>query len=478
MKDVSLADLQGAQELRELNELLTTAMAERKIQALIKDDSLQIVTEVILNLAAGCEPDQELVASAILGRLAAVARGREATVFEHVDELFSDEPRSIDSLSDGDEKAYAAQVLRHINASWVDTYSLREAVNIDTADIARRELLDASLMRHGQVSAWIGALNEHASAVHEISNSNTRLKRVRRILVSMGEVANGWQGEVGKQPGEVLAQCAKLLLQGQLADVEQPVLIDVVDAILGILRRAIELRFSHALHAETYQVVEQAKKTLGLAAWSRFLEHSQVLPGVQMNLLEAALVLARQNRTDGQILSVMRAAYPSIAQLALAVKKHFSSARDLDPDVAEWWCSGGTTTGGRRKIEHKVGNTEDQQIGALLIEVESSREVMEKLERAIAPLLEVSDPVLAVTVKKAASNYTEMAQIARRLARMRKLSKTDLRGERVEYNPREHEMLGGHQSGVRTVRVARDGIKKEFGGRIKMLVKPLVESDQ
>ena len=35
-------------------------------------------------------------------------------------------------------------------------------------------------------------------------------------------------------------------------------------------------------------------------------------------------------------------------------------------------------------------------------------------------------------------------------------------------------MLGGHKLGVRAVKVERDGIKKDFGGKIKVLVKPRV----
>ena len=103
---------------------------------------------------------------------------------------------------------------------------------------------------------------------------------------------------------------------------------------------------------------------------------------------------------------------------------------------------------------------------------------MEKVGRAVVPLLEISEPVLASTVKKAVDGYEAIAQTGRRLARMRKLTKTDLKGEHLEYNPLEHEMLGGHQAGIRRVRVVRDGIMKEFAGKTKTLVKPWVEPDE
>ena len=139
------------------------------------------------------------------------------------------------------------------------------------------------------------------------------------------------------------------------------------------------------------------------------------------------------------------------------------------------WRSAGRKSESQRHVEHRVGHNEDAQIGGLLIEVESNREAMDKVGRAVVPLLEISEPVLASTVKKAVDGYQEIARTARRLARMRKLTKTDLKGELLEYNPLEHEMLGGHKAGVRRVKVLRDGIKKEFAGKIKTLVKPWVE---
>jgi hypothetical protein len=177
-------------------------------------------------------------------------------------------------------------------------------------------------------------------------------------------------------------------------------------------------------------------------------------------------------------MAVINIAYGSHSQSTNAIQRHFADVHDADPEVREWWIAGGNVTQANRTSEHKVGNNEDQQIGAMLIEVESNKESMEKLSRAVVPFLEISDPVLASTVKRATAGYAEIAQTARRLARMRKLTKTDLKGELLEYNPLEHEMLGGHQPGIRKVRVVRDGIRKEFGGKIKTLVKPWVKAEE
>lgn len=488
--NISLKDIQNAETLFRLNDLLTQLMAKQQIQPMIKDANLDVVVESILKLANYAGPEQKLLTAAMLGRLAAVARGRESQVYARVKEVITNEPPSLDSISDqlvnsedkemdlGKTKQYVAQSLRHIDAAWLKEYCIREALNIDTAENARRELLEIALFSYGTFSDWLISISNHSGILRAIDNPDTRLKRLRRLLSAMLEIVKGWQGEAGEEPGVALAKCFAALASSKLVDIDQEALYDALDSALAMLARLIELRFSYALYGQTYAVMEQGKALLGAGIWERFLDKSEMINRIRTDLLESALVLARQNRTDNNLMSVLLTCYSSKSQLSAAVKRHFSHAQDLEPDIYEWWQSASKSSSDRRHVEHKVGNTEDEQIGALLIEVEYARETMEKLNRAVAPMLEISDPVLAETVKRAASNYQDMAQIARRLARMRKLTKSGLLGERLEYNPREHEMRGGHQAGIRQVKVVRDGIRKEFNGKIKTLVKPLVEPEE
>lgn len=473
---ITVDDLKSASSLSELNELLTRAMAGRTIQALIKDRNLQQIIDLVIRQSAN--ELQPLLAAAILGRLAAVAhKTREHHIYERTNELFTTEPPPLASLtdSDGKQKQYVAQILGYVTSNWVADYRYREALAIDTAEKARRELLAANLDNEQSISNWLAAISRHASELRTIRNDDSRINRVRRIFEALREVTANWRGDIGDDAGRTLANTLKAFLGGKNSDLNQDDLFNSVDHLLAILVRIIEVRYSNALQASTYRVLEQGRRSISAGRWNRFLSASSQLPQVRMALLEAALVLARQNRTDQQILAAMNAAYSSRPQLTAAVKRHFSVARDLDPEVADWWCSAGEASGSQRQIDHKMGNTEDHQIGALLIEVESHREAMETLGDFVASYLEISEPVLASTVKKAAAGYQNIAQIARRLARMRKLNKMDVQGAHLDYNPLEHEMLGGHQAGVRKVRVLRDGIKKDFNGKIKTLVKPWVE---
>lgn len=475
--DVTLDQVIEANDLKTLNDLLTQAMKLQQHQALLRNEQLGQVVDAVVGLAQGASNEGELFAAAVLGRLAAVARGREAEVYSRAGEVFPSEPPPIETLADGDEKEYAARVLAHVDGNWLTSYCARETLAIDTANNARKELLRILLEKTESLADGVRQLNEAQAVIRSMEPADTRIKRVRRIFESLADVARSYDGDVGQEPGSALSTCMEGFVRGATGT-DTEALHATLDATLGVLVRMIELRFSHALHAETYQILQDGKKLLSPGPWARFVEASPLIQKIQVNLLEAALVLARQNRTDKEILKAMEASWPSPADITRAIKKHFKGAVDIDPEVADYWLKLGRVSQSERAAEHKLGNTEDQQIGELLIQLDANRDSMGKLNSAVVPVLRTFDAYQAATVQRAAIGYESIAQVAERLARMRKLSKTDLLGKGVDYNPIEHDMEGGHRSGVRKVKVVRDGILKEFGGKKKTLVKPRVEPEE
>lgn len=255
-----ISEVQNATDLRNLNQLLTEAMSARKIQALIKENNLNLVIEAVQALVTDWK--QQLPAAAVLGRLAAVARGRESEVFSRADELLTTEPISIETLDDADEKTYAAMVLAHSTESWVSSYSYREAVTIDTADTARRELLSASLSREDSISDWITGVSSHADALRAVKGEEARIRRVRRIFLAMRDVASQWRGDVGKDVGSSLFECMRVFLYSAPVDINQDIFHESLDNLLSLLCRVIEIRFSSALYSSTYSMIYHGKKSL------------------------------------------------------------------------------------------------------------------------------------------------------------------------------------------------------------------------
>ena len=464
-----------AQSLAKVDELLTRSMAERKQHEILQGDGLSQVTSLIIELYSHNIEENQLFTASILGRLEAVAKGRAGVIVGAVEQISTNKPVDLETLGDADHKLYAAQFLQHSNAEWVKEWCYEQALRVDTADKVRYALLAANLEREGTLSLWINGISKRAGFLQEIENKKSRIKRIRRILSTCVDVLQGWRGHVGQDFSKSLALLQKALFSFRLPDTESDDLSVAIDSLLAILVRGFEVRYSHALIASNYEVLVQGKRLLGYAVWAKIIRQSNEIQKIREILLETVLVLARQYRTDQELVLAMRSCWTSRTQISTAVKKRFNDIIDVDLDIKNWWINTGEVNERKEFIEHQIGNSEDHQIGALLIERVENSEYVRKLDSAVVPTLEIGNEVLAASVRQAYRRIRAMEQIIDKLSKMRKLRKTDFRGSIIEYNPLEHEMLGGHQGGVRRVKVVRDGVQKEFGGRMKMFVKLQVD---
>ena len=483
---VTLESVLATRSLWALDALLTQAMVEKSIQALMGGTNLDAIAGRIVALSVD-STDNQLVAAAIIGRLAAVVRGQRAdAVRGRLDAALTQEPADIDTLQDGDMKAHAAAALSHVDAPWCESYLTRQAVLVDAADNARRELMTGSLRRLGALDKWIKGVADESALLQGLPG-HLRLRRVRRIFQVMDDVVRLWQGKVGREAGQPLAALLRAFVRdadlkdrprgGARVDSET-VLFEALEHCLAILVRAIELRFSFALDPQTYEVLNTGVLVLGVSRWRRFLRGSRAtMPRVRETLLEAILVLARQQRTDAALAKVVAHAHTSPRQASGAVGRHLGRVADLDPQIASWWSSLGHQKVEGLAVEQRFGTPEDEQIGELLIELHLGKSAVDRLTNEITPLLDISDPVSASTARVAAGKHRQVDQIGRRLGRMRRLKTTDLVGEVIEYNPSEQKLVGGYRPGVRDVRVVREGVLKDFGGRIRTIVRPWVEEE-
>ncbi|MCV4290447.1 hypothetical protein OH708_21270 [Pseudomonas capsici] len=474
----AIKEIRAAKTLVELDGLLTASMAQQQIQALIKEERLDSILKKVKELAE-TESESEnagLLVLALLGRLSAVARGRETEISKTLPMLVSvgSLPPLESSTLDGDGKFYAAQSLSQMGSVAWATYAFEESVNVDTAEKARKSLIEMAL---NSCSTAAEAFVTHCSVLENlvgITNAESRLRKAKRISSGWAEVMRGSNHELGDGPGEALAKWIAALLAGDIRDVDETLLFNIVDDGIDILLRFIELRFSHAMLTETYQMLSRAKVILGRARWIHFLPFSKNRQALTLCLREAALVLARQGKTDKTLLDLIQLMYQSKVPMINDMERHFGKAMELDPEVRQWWLAGGAVSNSRQTV-HKVGNTEDQMIGELLLEVQSAKPFMNFLQHSIVPMIDISDSVMSTNGIKAAAGYSEIARKVDLLARMRKLSTTDLKGSVVEFNPFQHELLSDTPHGIREVKVTRDGVLKDFGGNIKTLVKPRVE---
>ena len=464
------------QTLSELDEYLTGLMAGQKIQPLLKEKGLIRVIDTVIALSKSEGEGSMLHAAAIIGRLSGVAKHRRDEVYERIDDLFTSKPGKIEDLSDADQKLYVARALGFSEEEWAFDYCVEQALIIDSADTARKQLLEVALEKVSDFDVWISRISSEFPKVSEFSNSTSYLRRVRRIFSSILEVLRGRISIKASEVGGSLVALSKAALDSEVSNAEVDVLYSTVDNLLDIAARVVETKFSIALDAETFEFLWILKRRVGRGEWQRYLRYSSSIGRISDILGESALILARQGKTDEGLMNSLLHCFVSRPQYKSVVSRYFDNAPDLDSNVKDWWVTGGQSKMSSDAPEQPIGNEEDRQIGELMIEIDQSKHSIDVMLDSVVPVLEMEDDVAAATVKKAALAFKRMANIVNRLGRMRNLSKTCLIEKVMDYKPREHEMLGGHVPGIRRVRVVRDGIQKEFGHRILILTKPHVES--
>lgn len=246
-----LKKIKMAESLQAIDSILTKSMASKSIQSLIKGDQLDIVVEAIVEFGFQ-NPENALRAVASLGRLGAISRTREPQVYESAKQLLTEEPPSFESLKEADEKLYAAQVLRSIDEPWVTGYCVTQALEIESAENARKELLLAVLEQENEVAEWLRLVKGAAVSLSGITDPSSRTRRARRVLVTLMEIVISWRGPVGDEASIALGQCLTSLLPRNIDDVDLDVLDEALDSFLTILTRIVELRFSLALQSSTY----------------------------------------------------------------------------------------------------------------------------------------------------------------------------------------------------------------------------------
>ena len=167
-----LARLDNATNIRAWYDEFTGIMAARKHHSIIEGDDLDnVARQIVAVVEYAVDPADRLLAVAALGRLAAVARGREDKVFHYVDDVLEGLPPTLEVLADGDEREYAAVALRHTSAKWLLEYCLTESIDIDRSDKARKELLKTALMKLDNVSALLACLSGHSDPLREIESN-------------------------------------------------------------------------------------------------------------------------------------------------------------------------------------------------------------------------------------------------------------------------------------------------------------------
>ncbi|MGM0855875.1 MAG: hypothetical protein ACQEW0_02200 [Pseudomonadota bacterium] len=470
-------DIESAETLQDLDDVLTAALAKRQLQTLIQGDNLNRLIQRAHLLCNTQDSEARIRLAALLGRLSAVARSRTEHVFAGFEELMQAPPASLETLKDGDEKAYAATALWYLHPApdWLVRFAIAEAFALDSAENARKVLLE---IIRDQTSDYTAVLNLLTVGFDNlaIESSDARLRRLKRILDAWKDASQDHFWPLDSNPGEALSAVVRAALRYVKNAKEESLATEVGDRLLELLLRVVQLRFSYALEADTYAALKMMKAQFGTRLWTYLRTHSQVRPRLLSCMREACLVLARQEQTDMALLEAMKVMYATRTSMTSDIKRHFAGHHGLDSDISGWWISGGTQKASRSGNHKELPADADMIIGQLLLESENARLPLENVRINLLPLIEefVQDPVVSASLRKGTNGFIEMTTLLRQLCRLRRIELSGLQGDVINYSRTRHEMEDGHHAGVTEVRVVRDQVIQTLGSRERVIVKALV----
>lgn len=463
--------LQNTTSISQLDELVKS-LGSAEIHEVIGKSRIGELAAHISKIGGNGTPLDRMRAAAAAARLLEVLGSPGELLAETASALLQRSPPALSELRDGDEKYYFAIALGSLRANRLLKYSTEAAVSEENAENARKKLLEISLRESGQLATWIysvrSALLETALPVGE-----QRLKRMRRVAVAMEDVCARWDGTVG-EIGPALEALSRSIFERCRFQELNELSIALFDHLIEVLRRAIQTHISTALLSKTYALLPALKGVCSDLAWTGYTTESPAVQKCRTLLLEAMVILARQGKTDRDVVRLLEVTLPVRSLLEQRVVTSFGDARDVAPEVQQWWKKLGRVAAARSN-EQDVEPSVDQAIGMLAIRLEDMVDAAGKLSTDVAPLLHVTDPVLAPVVASIARDHAESLRLARQLCRMRKIEAMGLTGMKMEFNPGVHEFLPGTTDGHRIVRVLRDGVLKDYGGQKKAILKALVE---
>jgi len=422
-----------------------------------------------------------------------IQHGRELGFEKHfsaLPELFDSAPGPITLLKAGQKlkliqkQIYFADRLALIPQAWVADYCIESAVlGIGDKKNLRTRLIETGFIRLDNPSQLLLTVAKSMSRYDRAGAS--RLKSAIKLTKTMHEVIERrpdckYSEDFGKSLSEwstaVLIRVKNRTVVKSNGSGRSSDLFEYFETLLDLLMHVLRQRLTLGLLSSTYEAISTLQTAVSRTEWRQYISHSRSMVPIRVWLLDAALMLGRQNKTDNRFLDVLVRVHETREALQISLERKFKNSGDIETGIQNWWITTGKEVVAGERRDQKVDITVDRKLALLLLAVKGSIDPMEKVKDGLIPLLESSDTELVRVIKNASISYIEMEQLINQLAEIRRLKVSGLSDRIVEYNPSQHEMVDGYKAGVREVRVIRDGVTKDFDGRIKTIVKCWVES--
>ena len=280
--------------------------------------------------------------------------------------------------------------------------------------------------------------------------------------------------------GENLNNMLKSAFFGTDKPMTPKLMEDLSEEIIGLLYDLLRTQIYVITDERTYSCITLIARWHDKFSWPTFARASENCKLVSKIISDSILLLAKQNRTDSKLFGQLSNILGSKEEAQKVTVKIAEQNPDLQSNVRDWLARGARErrTKVLNHIEESDQYSSDSSIALALLETHKFSRIASNISQDSIIELKIFESKLGEDFERLLKSSKKLTGDIENIARRRNLSLRYTIGERVEYSPISHELITGHEEGIRWVNVVRPLVeRKSLSGSQDIIIKALVEKD-
>jgi hypothetical protein len=462
---------------KEQIDALIELVKQRALHKAAKDPTFAVGVKNLIAVAGNTTGADRLIAVAGLCRIGLTVKSWAERMKELMSQALITPLPQLVTLSDPDERLYAASVWRFSKVEWLPAYLGACAVREEGSDRVRGECVQGLVHLSTDLTHALETVRmELAKIWFDTQRPGDSMgRRLKRLLESLRVAVVEESANFGPDAGEALRRLLAESLEKSGRPSKQSVTTEVAEEAVGFMHDLVRTRFSLATEPRTYAALRAVRAWFSEREWEDFVAQSQTVEAVRRDLTEALTMLIRAGVSDNALYEglVLTAGNTDAArEIAHSIVERFPGITD---ELRHWLL--GTPLVRRSSLAAESQEASlDESIADLLIDTNRLRQLAATIRRDYIGEVDIIAPRLSGPITQLLDLIEVTIGLATLLAKKRGLHTNGNPGDVVEYSPLEHDMGEDFVPGARQVYIRRPAVEALGSTGLRRVIrKALVE---
>lgn len=401
----------------------------------------------------------QLRAFSLLCKLAGLVRTLRPVLSKTIAEAIPSLPASLQSISDVDDRYYAATFWRFAPDQTVPAFLADNAIAEETAELIRKELVEGLVTITRRYDESLRLLNESLHSIpFEAEDAGSSIaRRLRRCLAAvrnaMGETS---VRDTGRDFGDVLREIVRRVFsqtgRPKISKAREEAALEVI----SLLTTAVRIRLSVAFEGNTYSVLFSLRDWFESHEWTRFAEQ-HLMTVLSNDIADALEISVRTGRENRELLEALSLSVGDEERFCLKREEIIERNLGLSEELTAWLRGKRVSIKTSLSTESQIRRMEDT-IASLMLDASLLSSQEEDIETELLPALELFPSVPTQSLQRQLRTVKQIRSHIGDLASERNLSAFGRPGEAVRYSSLEHQFEDDKDLGSPTVKILQSGI--------------------